>query len=317
MSAGLLTVALAQYAPVWLDRDATLNRVLAAMEEAADSGAQLIAFSEAFVPGYPFWVELTDGAKFESALQQAWFDRYSDQAVQIDRGDLDKVCARAAELKLWVVLGCIERPRERGGHSLYCTLVIIDDQGELRNVHRKLVPTYEERLVWSPGDGHGLRSFRIGEFTLGALNCWENWMPLARSALYSQGVDLHIALWPGSRRNTVDITRMIAREGRSYVASVSGIMGNAHVGDELPEADALRALMPEIAADGGSCIAEPDGDWLLEPEVGSEGLYLATLDPAKVRKARQNFDPFGHYSRPDVLELRIDRRRQRGWDTRD
>ena len=306
-------MALAQYAPVWLDRQATLNRVLEGMAEAAEAGAELIAFSEAFVPGYPFWVALSDGARFEPPLQQEWFERYSDQAVQIDRGDLQPVCELAAKLKLWVVLGCIERPRERGGHSLYCSLVIVDDQGALRNVHRKLMPTYEERLVWSPGDGHGLRSFRIGEFTLGALNCWENWMPLARSALYAQGVDLHVALWPGSLRNTEQITQMIAREGRSYVLSVSGIMGSAQVGDELPDAHRLRAAMPEQAADGGSCIAEPNGEWLLAPEVGSEGLYLATLDAAKVRQARHNFDPFGHYSRPDVLELQINRQRQSGW----
>lgn len=310
---GLLTVALAQCAPVWLDRQATLDKVLAQMNEAAAAGAELIAFGEALVPGYPFWIELSDGARFDSPLQKDWFARYSDQAVQIERGDLRAVCALAAELSLWVVLGCIERPRERGGHSLYCSLVIIDSQGELRNVHRKLMPTYEERLVWSPGDGHGLRSFRIGEFTLGALNCWENWMPLARSALYAQGVDLHVAIWPGSVRNTEDITRMIAREGRSYVLSVSGILGPEQVSDDLPEADALRQAMPTLAADGGSCIAEPDGEWLLEPECGQEGLYLATLDPAKVRQARQNFDPFGHYSRPDVLELRVDRRRQSGW----
>lgn len=313
MSAGLLTVALAQYAPVWLDRAATIERVHQGMIEAAEAGAELIAFSEAYVPGYPFWVELSDGARFESALQQHWFERYSDQAVQIERGDLQSICDLAAKLALWVVLGCIERPRERGGHSLYCSLVIIDQAGAIRNVHRKLMPTYEERLVWSPGDGHGLRTFRIGEFTLGALNCWENWMPLARSAIYAQGVDLHVAVWPGSLRNTEDITRMIAREGRCYVVSVSGILGQTQVRDDLPDAARLRQAMPALAADGGSCIAEPDGQWLLEPEVGAEGLYLATLDPAKVRQARHNFDPFGHYSRPDVLELHVDRRRQSGW----
>ena len=313
MSGDLLTVALAQYAPVWLNRDATLQRVLGAMEEAAEAGAELIAFGEALVPGYPFWVELTEGARFESPLQKQWFALYSEQAVQLERGDLDPVCKLASRLKLWVVLGTIERPRERGGHSLYCSLVVIDDQGAIRNVHRKLMPTYEERLVWSPGDGHGLRSFRIGEFTLGALNCWENWMPLARSALYAQGVDLHVAIWPGNLRNTVDITRMIAREGRSYVLSVSGLMGRAQITDDLPEAGQLRAAMPKVAADGGSCIAEPDGEWLLAPEVGSEGLYLATLDAAKIREARQNFDPFGHYSRPDVLELQVNRQRQCGW----
>src|SRR5690606_39211571 len=121
------------------------------------------------------------------------FAHYAEQAVVIERGDLDALCRAARQANTWVVVGIIERPSERGGHSLYCSLVLVDDQGEIRNVHRKLVPTYEERLVWSPGDGHGLRSFALEGFTLGALNCWENWMPLARSALYAQGVDLHVA----------------------------------------------------------------------------------------------------------------------------
>ena len=310
---GELHVALAQLAPCWLDRAGTLARVCQAIAAAGADQARLVCFGEAFVPGYPFWLEHTDGARFESPLQQTLFAHYADQAVRIQRGDLDPVCDAARDQRCWVVLGIIERPAERGGHSLYASAVTIDDGGQIRNVHRKLMPTYEERLVWSTGDGHGLRTFEIDGFTLGSLNCWENWMPLARSALYAQGVDLHVAIWPGNLRNTVDITRMIAREGRSYVLSVSGLMGRAKITDDLPEAERLRAAMPEVAADGGSCIAEPDGEWLLAPEVGSEGLYLATLDAAKIREARQNFDPFGHYSRPDVLELQVNRQRQCGW----
>lgn len=309
-----LTVALAQRAPVWLDRAATIARVVESIEAAAAQGARLIAFGEALVPGYPFWVEHTDGARFESDFQKAMFAHYADQAVQIERGDLDPVCTAAAKGGLWAVLGTIERPSDRGGHSLYCSLVVIDDTGAIRNVHRKLMPTYEERLVWSPGDGHGLRGFALDGFTLGALNCWENWMPLARSALYAQGVNLHVALWPGNVRNTQDLTRFVAREGRSYVLSVSGLLRREDVPAHIPFADQLRAALPAVCANGGSCLADPDGEWVVEPSVGEEALLVAELDLARVRGARQNFDPFGHYSRPDVLRLSVSRERQRGFD---
>jgi nitrilase len=313
----LLTVALAQDAPVWLDRAATLDRVLARVDEAAAAGARLVVFGEAFVPGYPFWVEHTEGARFESALQKAWYAHYLDQAVDIERGDLDALRARARCGRIWVMLGIIERPRERGGGSAYCALVTIDDGGEIRNVHRKLVPTFEERLVWSPGDGHGLRTFDLDGFTLGGLNCWENWMPLARSALYAQGMNLHVAVWPGNVRNTLECTRFIAREGRSLMLSVSAVMRREDIGEQLPHADLLRAHLPEICADGGSCIAGPDGQWILPPQAHSRGLLLAELDPAAIRRERQNFDPFGHYSRPDVLHLSIHRQRQTGWSVED
>lgn len=306
-----LVVALAQMAPVWLDRRATTAKIVAWIEQASASKARLVAFGEAVLPGYPFWVEYTDGARFESVLQKTWFAHYAAQAVELQRGDLAPVCAAARAHRLWVALGCIERQRERG-HSLYCSLVLIGDDGEIRNVHRKLVPTYEERLVWSPGDGQGLRCFELDGFTLGGLNCWENWMPLARSALYAQGEDLHLAIWPGNVRNTIDLTRHIARESRGYVLSVGGVLRRADVAAQLPHADLLRSALPEVCADGGSCIAAPNGAWLVPPCVGEERLIVAELDPAQVRAERQNFDPFGHYSRPDVLELRVDRKHRRG-----
>ncbi|MBW3550288.1 MAG: carbon-nitrogen hydrolase family protein [Proteobacteria bacterium] len=315
-TASPLVVSLAQIAPVWLDRDATVAKVAHWVAQAAAAGSRLVAFGEALAPGYPFWIEHTEGARFESALQKALFAHYAEQAVDLTRDDLAPVRAAARQGRLWVALGCIERARERG-HSLYCSLVLIDDHGEIRNVHRKLMPTYEERLVWSPGDGQGLQCFALDGFTLGGLNCWENWMPLARSALYAQGEDLHIAVWPGNANNTADLTRHLAREGRSYALSVSGLLRREDIPAHLPHADILRAALPEVSANGGSCIAAPTGEWLLPPCVGEEKLMVAELDPAVVRGERQNFDPFGHYSRPDVLELQVNRGRPCGARFRD
>lgn len=307
----LLTLALAQIAPAWLDRDATVAKVAEWTTRAGADGARLVVFGEALAPGYPFWIEHTDGARFESPLQKQLFAHYASQAIDLSRDDLAPVRAAARQGRIWVALGCIERARDRG-HSLYCSLVLIDDAGEIRNVHRKLMPTYEERLAWSAGDGHGLRCFELDGFTLGGLNCWENWMPLARSALYAQGEDLHIATWPGSVHNTREITRHMAREGRSFVASVSGLLRREDIPSYLPHAELLRKTLPEVCANGGSCVAGPDGEWIVEPCIGEETILLCELDPARVRAERQNFDPFGHYSRPDVLELQVNRARPRG-----
>jgi len=189
-------------------------------------------------------------------------------------------------------------------------MVYIDAHGEIGSVHRKLMPTHEERLVWAIGDGHGLRTHKLGPFTVGGLNCWENWLPLARSALYAQGEDLHVAIWPGNSRNTEDITRFIAREGRSFVVSVSGIMRREDIGDELPAADLLRETADEMMADGGSCIALPSGEWLLEPEVNVESLRVAEIDHQRVLEERHSLDVAGHYSRPDVTRLIVNRKRQ-------
>lgn len=306
----MLKLALPQLAPHWLDRWATIDKVVETVEAAGRERADLIVFAEAFVPGYPFWLSGTGGAEFNSDKQKDIFALYSDQAVTIEEGHLEAVCQAARSNQLACYLGVIERPLDRSGHSLYCSYIYIDRQGEIQSVHRKLQPTYEERLAWAPGDGAGLRTHRLGEFTVGGLNCWENWMPLSRAAMYAQGEDLHIACWPGCLRNTEDLTPVLAKEGRSYCVSVSAIIRPEDVSDAVPYADEIRATIHSGTADGGSCVAAPDGSWVLEPVVGEECLRYCELDPVLVRRERQNFDPAGHYSRPDVTQLVVNRSRQ-------
>lgn len=306
----LLTIGIAQIAPIWLDREGTSIKIMGFLEKAAANDCDLVVFGEGLLPGYPFWIERTNGAVFNSPVQKEIHAHYLSSAVQIEAGHLDGICDLACEKQLAVMLGCIERPVDRGGHSVYASLVYIDPNGEITNVHRKLVPTYEERLTWSPGDGHGLRTHQLGAFTLGGLNCWENWLPLARAALYGQGEDLHVAVWPGGVHNTQEITRFIAREARSFVVSVSGIMRIDDIPDDTPHRQAILSNASDTFANGGSCIAGPDGKWIVEPFINEEKLVVTTIDHQHIREERHNFDPAGHYSRPDVLQLTVNRQRQ-------
>jgi len=305
-----LKVGIAQIAPVWLNREQTIDKIIKYTKLAGDAGCQLVAFGEAVLPGYPFWIERTDGARFNSRVQKDIHAHYMDQAVQIEAGHLDSLCRMAAQKQIAVYLGCIDRAMDRGGHSLYCSLVYIDPQGVIQSIHRKLMPTYEERLTWAPGDGHGLRVHRLESFTVGGLNCWENWMPLARAALYTQGENVHVAVWPGGSHNTIDSTRFIAKEARSYVLSASGLMRKSDFPEDTPHLDKILANSSDVLANGGSCIAGPDGEWVVEPCLEEERLIVATLDHQCIRAERQNFDPAGHYARPDVLQLTLNRQRQ-------
>ncbi len=305
-----IKVGLAQIAPVWLSRAKTLEKIGAWVESAADEGCQLVVFGEALVPGYPFWVERTDGARFESELQKSLYSHYVSQSVCIEDGDLDDICRVARERSVAVYLGTIERASDRGGHSLYCSMVYVDQRGVIASVHRKLMPTHEERLVWAIGDGNGLRTHELGPFTVGGLNCWENWLPLARASLYSQGEDLHVAIWPGNDRNTRDVTRFIARESRSFVVSVSGLMRRQDIPASLPHAELLIDSADAVMANGGSCVASPTGEWLLEPVIDRELLQVVELDHRHVLEERQSLDVAGHYSRPDVTRLIVNRKRQ-------
>ncbi len=306
----ILTIGLAQITPVWLNKVDTIQKIENFIKEASEQGCELIVFGEAVLPGYPFWLSFTDGARFDNPTQKELYAHYAEQAIQIEAGELESICACAQKHQMSVYLGIIERAKNRGGHSLYCSLVFINNEGQIKSVHRKLQPTYEERLVWAPGDGNGLRVHPIKSFTVGGLNCWENWMPLPRTALYGQGENLHIAVWPGSRRNTDDITRFMAKEGRSFVVSVSSYMTKNDFPKDTPHLDLILERCPDVLADGGSCVAGPSGQWVVEPVVGKEQLNTASIDYRKVLEERQNFDPVGHYSRPDVTKLIVNQERQ-------
>lgn len=305
-----MKVTIAQLAPVWLNKAKTTTKIVDYIVQAGNEKSDLVVFGEGLLPGYPFWLSFTNGAEFNNDIQKDIYAHYLKQGVNIARGDLDSICAAARQNKIAVYLGTIECAEDRGGHSLYCSLVYIDKEGVIQSVHRKLQPTYEERLVWAPGDGHGLKVHQLEEFKVGGLNCWENWMPLSRTALYGQGENLHIAVWPGCLRNTTDITEFIAKESRSYVMSVSGLFQKDLITDNIPHAAFVRATAPDDIANGGSGIKNPDGTWLIEPIIDKEGLFSAEIDLAMVRKERQNFDVAGHYSRPDVTRLEVNTTRQ-------
>lgn len=306
----ILKIALAQISPIWLNKKGTLDKVAQYTSEASENNVQLISFGEALVPGYPFWLDKMNGAAFNSKVQKEIHAHYMDQAVCVEEGDLNELCKLAKQKSIAIYLGTIERPLDRGGHSLYCSMIYINSGGEIKSVHRKLMPTYEERLSWSIGDGHGLVTHRLPPFTVGGLNCWENWMPLVRAAMYAQGEDLHVSIWPGNKRNTEKLIPMIAQESRSYVVGVSGLFSPEHIPNDFPYSEEMRKATKETLANGGSCIAAPDGSWVVEPVVNEERLIISELDHKKVREERQNFDPSGHYSRPDVLSLNVNKERQ-------
>lgn len=305
-----LKIGIAQIAPVWLNKTKTLEKIISYIKKAGEQDCELVVFGEGLLPGYPFWLSITNGSEFNAPIQKKIFSHYAQNAVQIEKGDLDEVCGIAKQYNTAVYLGIIERPQDRGGHSLYCSLVYIDSNGQIQSIHRKLQPTYEERLVWSPGDGHGLQVHKLKDFTVGGLNCWENWMPLPRTALYALGENLHVAVWPGTRENTSDITRFIARESRSFVISVSGLMRKEDIPINTPHYDKIIEYAQETLANGGSCLAGPDGEWIIPPIVDKEDLIIHNIDFNKVLEERQNFDPVGHYSRPDITKLIVNRERQ-------
>ncbi len=301
-----MRIAAAQTAPVWGDAEATASIVNEWIVKAADADVGLVAFGETFLSGYPFWLSVTDGARFDAPDQKEAYAAYLNSAVTLNGPELGEISATVAATGVFTYLGVAER--STSGGTVYATLVAIDPEKGLVNAHRKLTPTYEERMAWGPGDGHGLRTFSVQDFTVSGLNCWENWMPTVRHTMYAQGTSLHVAVWPGAVRNTIDITRFIAKEGRCYVLSAGTLLRPQDVPDSFPLRE--RALAEgDLGYNGGSAIAAPDGTWIVEPVDGEERLVVADIDAAVVRGERQNFDPAGHYFRPDVITVDVDRRR--------
>jgi predicted amidohydrolase len=302
----MIRVAAIQMAPVFLKKDETWNKIEAHIREAKSNGAELVTWGETLIPGYPFWLSPSGGARFNDADQKTAYATYWREAVQLD-GDpvIESMRSLARELEMMFMGGIAEKD----GGSIYCTLLTIGPDGELLGRHRKIKPTYEERLVWADGDRAGLKTHPLKDTKIGGLNCWENWLPLARAALHMQGELVHIAVWPGALRNTQDITRFIALEGRSWVISVSGLLRPADV-SHLDTSDFPMKSVMESAnenwANGGTVIVDPTGNVVAGPLVDEEGIVYADLDPSIAIQERQNFDISGHYSRFDIFNRPLD-----------
>jgi nitrilase len=295
-------VACIQAEPVILDRDATLEKMAGIAAEAAGEGAHLLVYPEAFLPAYPssIWARALAGWAADGAKEA--FALLARESVQVPGPAVERMGAIAREHGVWMVTGVTEVDPERPA-TLYNTLLYHAPDGSLAYRHRKLVPTNHERLVWGQGDGGGLRAFATELGRMGGLICWENYMPLARFALYESGVEIYIASTADDSDAWQATLVHIARESRSFVIAPSHFQRAASYPDDFP----LRALLEgvDVIGRGGSAILGPDGAYLGGPLYGEEGILYAELDPARLWEERQRFDPAGHYHRPDVLQLTV------------
>jgi nitrilase len=295
-------VACIQAEPVVLDREATLDKMAGIAADAAAEGARLLVYPEAFVPAYPssVWARALAGWAAEGAKEA--FALLARESVQVPGPAVERMGTIAREHGIWMVTGVTEVDPERPA-TLYNTLLYHAPDGSLASRHRKLVPTNHERLVWGQGDGGGLRAFPTELGRIGGLICWENYMPLARFALYESGVEIYIASTADDGDAWQATLVHIARESRSFVVAPSHFQRAAAYPDDFP----LRALLDgvDVIGRGGSAVLGPDGAYLAGPLYDQEGVLYAELDPARLWEERQRFDPAGHYHRPDVLQLTV------------
>ena len=297
-----VTVACVQAEPVVLDLDATLDKLDALTAEAAGSGAGLVVFPETFVAVYPssLWAHAFAGWNADGAKET--FARIARNAVAVGSAAERRLGAAAKAHGVWLVTGVNEVDPQRPG-TIYNALLYHAPDGSLALHHRKLVPTNHERLIWGQGDGRGLHAVETGFGRLGGLICWENYMPLARVALYESGVEIYVASTADDGDAWQATLVHLARESRAFVVSPCHFQRASSYPDDF----ALRAELDGagVIGRGGSAMLAPDGSYLAGPLYDEEGILYAELDPARILEERQRFDPVGHYSRPDVLELRV------------
>ncbi|MER7796299.1 carbon-nitrogen hydrolase family protein [Microbacterium sp. NPDC096154] len=298
-------VAVIQAASIPFDPDASTEKAVRLMQEAAAGGAALAVFPEAFIGGYPkgstFGAPV--GIRTEAGREQ--YQRYAEGAVAIDGPQMARLCEAARDLGLAIVMGIIER----FGRTLYCTAVMIEPEAGVAGFHRKLMPTGAERLIWGFGDGSTLDTMDTGVGRVGTVICWENYMPLLRQAMYAQGVEIYCAPTADDRPSWAATMTHIALEGRTHVLSACQYITK----DAFPEDHPFDEEPPggDVVMRGGSMIVAPTGETLAGPVFGEETILFAEIDPGAKTRSHLDFDTVGHYARPDVFELRVHTRPQR------
>jgi nitrilase len=301
-----VTVAVVQAAPVLFDRDATVEKACRLVRDAAAQGAELVLLPESFIPAYPRGLSFGTVVGSRSPEGRKTWERYWAHSVEVPGPATEALCAAAREAGVFVAAGITERESQTSRGTLYCSLLYIGPDGGLLGVHRKLKPTGSERLVWGEGDGSTLNVYQTAVGRMGGLICWENYMPLARMALYSQGVEVYLAPTADARETWQATLRHIACEGRCFVLGCNQYVTKSMYPADLAGLEDLDD-QPEVMCRGGSVIVSPLGEVLAGPLYDREGMLLAELDLSEVVRARYDFDVVGHYARPDVFEYAVRR----------
>lgn len=301
-------VAVVQAASVVFDRAATLAKVRSLAKSAAEGGAQLVLFPEAFISGYPRGISFGTVIGDRTTEGRDHFRRYWESSIDVPGEAVDELVVIARELGIYVVIGVVERE----GGTLYCTAVFVSPDGYLGK-HRKVMPTAAERLVWGFGDGSTLPVFETPVGRVGAVICWENYMPLLRMAMYSKDVEVYCIPTADGRETWLSTVRHIALEGRCFVLSANQFARLSDFPADIP--NQLASKPDDVVCFGGSCIVGPMGNVLAGPDFSGEAILYADLDLADVSRAKYDFDVTGHYARPDLFRLEVDERHRKPVET--
>ncbi len=305
-----LRAAVVQAAPVPFDTLATVDKVCALARDAASQGARLVLFPEAYVGGYPWGLAFGTAIGGRSDAGRRTWERYWRGAVDIPGPETERMAEVAREAGIHLCVGVVERDSSYSGGTLFCTLLYFGPDGELIGKHRKLKPTAAERVIWGEGDGSTLTVVDTPFGKVGGLICWENYMPLARMAMYGKGVEIWLAPTADARARWQATLQHIALEGRCFVLGCNQYVCRDMYPPDLEIADELLAW-PETLCRGGSAIYDPLGELVAGPLWDREGTLVAEVDLTAIARSKFDFDVTGHYARPDVFRLEVDERPKR------
>jgi len=293
--------AVVQAAPIFFNKAQTVEKIQSLTTQAAKEKAALILFPEVFIPGYPRGLIFgtTVGGRTQEGREM--FLQYWENSIQVPGPETEVLARSAKQSKAWLVVGVTEK--DKISDTLYCTLLYFSPEGQLVHKHRKLKPTAAERIIWGEGDGSDLNVLDTNLGKVGGLICWENYMPLARTVLYQHGIEIYLAPTADCRGTWQSSLEHIACEGRCFVLGCNQYLTQEHYPEELKSS--LSTTHPSLPSSGGSCIISPLGKRLAGPLYDQEGILTAEIDHREIVKAKMDFDPIGHYARPDVFELKV------------
>lgn len=302
-------IAIIQEAPHVLDKKNTVKKAAEIIKSVSEQGAELIVFPEAFIPGYPAWIwRLRPGGDW--GIIEELHARLLKNAIDLSSEDLKPMLDAAKESCVTVVCGISERDNANSQSTIYNSLITIDNQGRIVNHHRKLMPTNPERMVWGFGDGHGLNVIDTPVGKIGSLLCWESYMPLARYSLYSQGIEIYIAPTYDSGEAWIGTMRHIAREGRCWVLSCGVALERSDLPKDFPNMDELYPADEDWINPGDSLVVSPSGEIVSGPLSKEKGFIIVDIEVEKAATSKRALDVAGHYSRPDIFQLQVDKSRQ-------